>query len=470
MKNIKIFLISSLLVCFLLQFGVNTSIGITENNNYNQPSTLNVQKTELVDKGDHYFLSTGEKASFLRKKNICLIICDSKKVDHPQLSEKIQCQFQTELNVIKNHSLDKHVMVKIKEGKYLENIIPDLLQADSGISFISQVLTSSNKGGEIALTPNIIVSIKDSQELDDVVRDLQNYNLSLVTKLAFTDTEYEFKIDETIYDVGRIFEITREVAELQYINWAEPNFLVSPEFSFTPNDPLFNQQWHLHNTGQNGADVDADVDAPKAWSNSQGDGVVIAVIDGGVDLYHEDLNIFVNSNEELGDSNGDGFPGVKGVDDDGDGLVDEDSKGLEPGAALYTNDLINDDDENGYPDDLHGWNFLEGNNNPDSSDSNHGTAVAGVAGALGNNSLGVAGSAMKATILPIRIGFFNIPLSSIANAMRYAGKYADVVNNSWGLFTPSLALDSAIDDVVNGKIHAARRGGERCSNALCEWE
>ncbi|MEO0294340.1 MAG: hypothetical protein ABIN61_09005 [candidate division WOR-3 bacterium] len=54
--------------------------------------------------------------------------------------------------------------------------------------------------------------------------------------------------------------------------------------------------------------------------------------------------------DPIGDSNNDGFPGVRGVDDDGDGLIDEDSRGRQPGESGYTNDLAEDDDEDGYYD------------------------------------------------------------------------------------------------------------------------
>ncbi len=109
------------------------------------------------------------------------------------------------------------------------------------------------------------------------------------------------------------------------------------------------------------------VDMPDAWDITTGTNqIILAIIDYGFQIAHEDLdgNVWVNSSEDdgdgvpefvpiaqggdLGDLNGDGFPGIMGVDDDGDGLIDEDSQGREPGDPNYTNDLKDDDDENGF--------------------------------------------------------------------------------------------------------------------------
>ncbi len=130
-----------------------------------------------------------------------------------------------------------------------------------------------------------------------------------------------------------------------------------------PNDPLFNQQWGLHNTGQtvNGitGTPDADIDAPEAWDLTTGSSAVtVAVIDSGIDLTHEDLidNIWTNPGESGGGKE------TNGIDDDGNGLID----------------------------DVHGWDFVNDDNVPQ-DDFGHGTHVAGIIGAKGNNGVGVAG-------------------------------------------------------------------------------
>lgn len=134
-----------------------------------------------------------------------------------------------------------------------------------------------------------------------------------------------------------------------------------------PNDPDFSSQWSLRNTGQNGGTIDADIDATDAWAITKGgftalgDTIVVAVVDGGSDLDHEDLN-FKRNWDEI------------------------------PGNGI-------DDDNNGYVDDFLGWNAY--NNNGSVPDHSHGTHVTGIIGAVGNNNIGVAGVNWNVKVLPI---------------------------------------------------------------------
>lgn len=133
-----------------------------------------------------------------------------------------------------------------------------------------------------------------------------------------------------------------------------------------PNDAQFGSQWNFDNTGQTGT-ADADVDAPEAWDlatgqvNVFGDTLVVAIIDDGFDLQHEDLNIWTNQQEIAGN----------GIDDDG----------------------------NGYVDDVNGWNAFTQNGNI--QPAVHGTHVAGIAAARTDNGLGVAGVSWGAQMMPI---------------------------------------------------------------------
>jgi len=135
-----------------------------------------------------------------------------------------------------------------------------------------------------------------------------------------------------------------------------------------PNDTRFNEQWNMHNTGQSGGTPDADIDAPEAWDissggvTSLGDTVVVAVIDNGFYLSHQDLNFWRNW-EEIPNNN---------IDDDG----------------------------NGYIDDVNGWNAY--NNSGNITSATHGTHVSGTEGAVGNNNQGVTGVNWNVKVMAVQ--------------------------------------------------------------------
>ena len=169
------------------------------------------------------------------------------------------------------------------------------------------------------------------------------------------------------------------------VEYAEPNYIIKVQV--TPNDPYFNQQWGI-----------TDVNAPLAWDVSTGsDGIVVAVIDTGIDYNHPDIsgNIWTNPGEI-----------ADGIDNDGNGFID----------------------------DIRGWDFVNYDNTP-FDDNSHGTHVAGIIGAVGNNAIGVTGMNWKVRLMPLKIlnaeGVGDIA-SEIA-AISYAiEKGVRVINVSFG--------------------------------------
>jgi len=179
-----------------------------------------------------------------------------------------------------------------------------------------------------------------------------------------------------------------------------------------PNDDNFYYQWSFHNTGQTGGTPGADINALAAWDISTGsNSVVVAVIDTGVLYDHSDLseNIWNNTDEIPGNGK--------------------------------------DDDHNGYIDDVLGWNFVANTSDP-IDDNHHGTHVSGIIGAVGNNSIGVAGVNWQVKIMPLK-AFDSAGYGDTSDAIK-AVEYANangafVISNSWGGGSFSQGLKDAID-------------------------
>lgn len=194
------------------------------------------------------------------------------------------------------------------------------------------------------------------------------------------------------------------------VQYAEPDYVVHR--TVIPNDPSFGSLWGMHNTGQSGGKVDADIDGPEAWDTYTGDpNFVIADIDTGVDYNHPDLsaNAWVNPGEVAGN----------GIDDDGNGFID----------------------------DTRGWDFVNNDNNP-IDDNNHGTHTAGTIGAVGNNGVGVVGVNWRCKIMALK--FLSASGSGSTSGAISCVNYArtmgvKISNNSWGGGGFSQALFDAIN-------------------------
>jgi len=240
---------------------------------------------------------------------------------------------------------------------------------------------------------------------------------------------------------ANISQIIQKLKSLQFVKYAEPNYLY--KVSVLPDDPQFSSQWALHNEI-----TDFDIDAPEGWDIEQGSPeVIIAVIDTGADYTHPDLaaNIWHNPLE---------IPG-NGIDDDG----------------------------NGYIDDVIGWDFVDAAGGASDEDfempdndpmdkHGHGTHVAGIAGAVSNNGLGIAGVAWNCKIMPVRAGYKTatgdgvLESDDAARAIVYAAENgAKIINLSWGDTQQSSIIEDAIDFAVsNGALVCAAAGNEN-SNA-----
>ncbi len=190
------------------------------------------------------------------------------------------------------------------------------------------------------------------------------------------------------------------------VEWAEVDY-VAHAADTTPDDPLFGEQWGL-----------AKIEAPAAWDVVTGtETVVIAVLDSGLDMSHGDLSgqLWTNPGET-------------------------------PGNGL-------DEDSNTYVDDVHGWDFVNDDNDP-SDDNGHGTQVAGIAAAGADDGLGMAGMCWNCRVMPVKVmqisGVANY--SDIAAGVYYAAdKGAEVINISLGGYADSTTLREAVEYAAQDK-------------------
>jgi thermitase len=188
------------------------------------------------------------------------------------------------------------------------------------------------------------------------------------------------------------------------VSYAEPDFFLFASQARVPNDPLYTFEWPLVESS-----ADHDIDAPLAWATRTGCARV-AVLDTGIDTDHPDLQTNVFKSE------------------------DQPNNGK-------------DDDRNGYVDDTYGYNAIKGKGSGE-DDNGHGTHVAGIVGARGNNALGETGTCWSTKLVAVK--FMNSKgrgsTSDAIEGIQYAVKNGlKIINCSFGSSASSSALRDAVD-------------------------
>lgn len=269
----------------------------------------------------------------------------------------------------------------------------------------------------------------------------RKYGLHLWYELEIVDGA---KRSDAISSLSKMAEVI--TAEPVYEKYREADLLTVKEASRNvvgflknpPNDPQLNEQWHFYNNGQNGGTKGADIKLMDAWQSETGNpNVIVAVVDGGIDVNHSDLaaNMWINTGE------------------------------------IANNGI--DDDNNGFIDDVYGYNFVEnsGTIHPDF----HGTHVGGTVAAVTNNNVGVSGiaggngSGDGARLMSLAV-FSEWGAGGFNESYIYAADNGAVISqNSWGYIFPGSYEQSVLDAIdyfiaeagfdENGKPRGPMQGG-----------
>jgi len=295
-----------------------------------------------------------------------------------------------------------------------------------------------DKDGVKYLSNTVVIKLKQSIQTDALGKSsLPNKLFTALNSFGFTDVKSIISSNSASnQSLNRIvvaeftsdtdpFYIASKIKSSPDVEWAEPKFV--REIEFVPNDPSYSSQYAL-----------SKISAALAWDISKGDtNVVIGIVDTGVDWDHPDLaaNIWRNRDEIAGN----------GIDDD----------------------------NNGYVDDIRGWDFggLTGipDNNPMEDQSDHGTHVAGIASAVSDNNTGVASIGFNCRLMPVKTSRNDFRNSSGDAYIAYgyegviyaADNGAKIINCSWGGSGASNLEQAVIDYVISkGSLIVAAAGND----------
>ncbi len=302
-----------------------------------------------------------------------------------------------ELEVFRDQGI---VTVRLRDGLPITAYVDVFMSLvrDQAVDYVGPIALLGEGDVPHVMTPDIMVRFRPGVTAQSVRNEMPKLGLSVVRASRERPGAYVLRRRAGV--TADVFQLADHLSRRRDVLYAHPDFYpptvkrTSMASAFIPNDPLFGEQWHLHNTGQLGGKVDADVDAPEAWEFTLGKkDVVIALLDDGVSIDHPDLqpNVVAGGRDFVAPRDADPRPG--------------------PGDA-------------------------------------HGTAVAGLAVARGNNSEGVSGTCPECGLLALRM--VQGSYADHADAFDYAvQKKADVINCSFGYADNTAALPGILDAIEN---------------------
>lgn len=274
------------------------------------------------------------------------------------------------------HAIDRigrHVLVRPPDVEAARRnfLAMDEVESVQSVYYRSEAGRAAHDRQE-RLTANgrIAISINRGESILDILID---FELTFARSLPYSPMTFVAAVSQS----GDAVNTAQSIFQSGRVRFAVPQFARTTNPREIPDDPLFPDQWHLLNAGQNGGTPGEDLNIVSAWDTATGISSLVAIVDNGVDVLHPDL-----------------------------------ADNIDPAVSYDFND--NDDDPR-----------------PD-CDNAHGTVVAGISGAVTNNRLGVSGVAPGSTLGAIRLTAAPFSDEDTADALIHRLDLVDIYNNSWG--------------------------------------
>ncbi len=345
---------------FLYSFSANSEAGIK-----NKP--IDTQKVYWYENGvKQYAWPSADEFAVFSKKSKGKKTPDSTNIK--KLYQKATVKKSNKFFTL--FKLKKDINQKAASSKLVDNSV-----------FYSN--KNKNKDSLIIPTGELVV-IFPPECSEDKIKSVENqYKLEKIRNFSFDKRSFLYKttgsagfinLANSLYESGKVLE-------------AYPNYLKKHKKKFIPNDPLFSEQWNLYNTGQGNGLAGEDSNITPVWDRYKGTvNEVIAIVDDGLEINHEDLvqNI---------------LPGIS-------------------------------------------WDFIDGNSdpNPGGNYDKHGTACAGIAAGRGSNGLGITGVAPMSALVGLRLLGVETTANE-ADALSWKSDVVDIYSNSWGPVDTGKVLD-----------------------------
>lgn len=356
---------------------------------FNLINVYSQQRYAYLPEGKTFFQTSYQKLIVKYKNGPTKLKEVSKYITDSSLS-KVQALEKWNVLDLKNTWRNKDSLISILKS----------LRNDSDVLYANPFLIYSD-GILQGLTNQLIVRLKTSTNIDALLPKFKKLEVISFKESKYIDREYVLTIDA--HQQLDALDVANILFETGLFDYCEPDFVKLGVFK--TNDPLYNLQWGIHNTGQYNGTPNADINVVNAWNISTGTGIRVAVLDVGVDLNQPDLQANL-------------LPGY-------------DALGL-------------------------------GSNGAPTGDDAHGTACAGIIAAIANNNIGVTGVAYSSRIIPVRVGAGgSITNTTAADGINWAasstGGNADILSCSWGGGSSSATLNTAIANAINNG-----RNGKGC--------